>query len=346
MVAAAVLLPEKFRHRRLNDSKQLTPERREEIYEELVASVVWAVGVIDALEIDQVNILQATHRAMRSAISALSSAADHALIDGRPVLPFPLPQTAVIDGDCYSLSIAAASVIAKVTRDRLMREFCARFPEYCFSQHKGYGTLLHLRRLQEFGPCPIHRRSFEPVAQPRFAFALASAEEATRDRTDAFSDTGSLGRDFKMNSEWRRSLSRWFQSWSQRFQLRRAPHLRRGARGETLACRHLRRHGYKVLYRNFRGRTGGEIDIVCRDGDTLVFVEVKSRASEDFGRPFETIRADQRQRISRGALAWLRLLDNPDITFRFDVVEVVFDAKQPRLELIQNAFGLSEPLRY
>jgi ribonuclease HII len=91
------------------------------------------------------------------------------LIDGLPVIPFPLPQTAIIDGDCISLSIAAASVIAKVTRDRIMRDFCAQFPQYCFSQHKGYGTELHLLKLHEFGPCSIHRRSFEPVAQPLLA---------------------------------------------------------------------------------------------------------------------------------------------------------------------------------
>ncbi|MDQ6655911.1 MAG: ribonuclease HII [Verrucomicrobiota bacterium] len=173
VVAAAVVLPEKFRHKRLNDSKQLQPEKREEIYRDLTrnGSVAWAVGVIDAAEIDEINILRATHRAMRVAVTALAQAPDHVLIDGLPVHPFPLPQTALVDGDCLSLSIAAASVIAKVTRDAMMREFCARFPEYCFSQHKGYGTELHLTRLHAHGPCPIHRRSFEPVAQPLFAFA-------------------------------------------------------------------------------------------------------------------------------------------------------------------------------
>ena len=175
VVAAAAILPEKFRHKRLNDSKQLLPERREEIYRELTANeqICWAIGVIDSIEIDQLNILRATHKAMRAAIVSLRMQADHALIDGRPVYPFPLPQTAVIDGDCYSLSIAAASVIAKVTRDMMMREFCARFPEYCFSQHKGYATELHVAKLHAHGPCPIHRRSFEPVAQPVFAFAQA-----------------------------------------------------------------------------------------------------------------------------------------------------------------------------
>ena len=173
VVAAAVILPERFRHRKLKDSKQLLPELREKIYAELIAyaEIAWAVGVVDAMEIDQINILRATHKAMRAAIEALTAQPDHVLIDGLPVYPFPLPQTAIIDGDCVSLSIAAASVIAKVTRDMMMREFCARFPEYCFSQHKGYGTELHVAKLQAHGPCPIHRRSFEPVAQPIFPFA-------------------------------------------------------------------------------------------------------------------------------------------------------------------------------
>lgn len=121
----------------------------------------------------------------------------------------------------------------------------------------------------------------------------------------------------------------------------------RGRRGEKLAAKFLRKHGYKILYRNFRGRTGGEIDIVAREGDTLVFVEVKTRGSEEFGRPFETIRRDQRRRISRGALAWLRLLDNPDILFRFDAVEVILRGDEPpQIELVRNAFTLSQPYIY
>jgi len=169
VVAAAVVLPEKFRHRKLNDSKQLAPELREQIYSELVSDseVRWTIGIVDSMEIDRINILRASHRAMRLAIEALIEPPDHVLIDGLPVIPFPLPQTAIIDG--ISLSIAAASVIAKVTRDRMMRDFCAHFPQYCFDQHKGYGTELHLLKLHEFGPCPIHRRSFEPVAQPLLA---------------------------------------------------------------------------------------------------------------------------------------------------------------------------------
>jgi putative endonuclease len=135
--------------------------------------------------------------------------------------------------------------------------------------------------------------------------------------------------------------------WRSRSSSSPPPHLRLGKRGENLACQFLRKNGYKILYRNFRGRTGGEIDVVCRDRDTLVFVEVKTRTGEDFGRPFEAIDRDQRKRISRGGLAWLRLLDDPDILFRFDVVEVIMaEGAPPRLELIRNAFALPEPYIY
>jgi putative endonuclease len=114
-----------------------------------------------------------------------------------------------------------------------------------------------------------------------------------------------------------------------------------------LACRFLRRNGYKILYRNFKGRSGGEIDVVCRENDTLVFVEVKTRTREDFGRPIEAVDRQKQRRISRGGLNWLRMLDNPDILFRFDVVEVIIaDDARPRLELIKNAFRLSKPSIY
>jgi putative endonuclease len=129
---------------------------------------------------------------------------------------------------------------------------------------------------------------------------------------------------------------------------KRSPdHIRRGKRGEKLAARFLRQNGYKVLYRNFKGRTGGEIDIVCRHNDTLVFVEVKTRGSEQFGRPLEAVALDQQLRISRGALAWLRLLDNPEILFRFDVVEVILSGNaKPHIELVQNAFTLANRYFY
>ncbi|MBA3386259.1 MAG: YraN family protein [Chthoniobacterales bacterium] len=150
-----------------------------------------------------------------------------------------------------------------------------------------------------------------------------------------------------MNAGIAHSLAAFATRWRDHFG-RGPEHLQRGAAGEKLAARYLRRqHGYKVLYRNFRGRSGGEIDLVCRDRDTLVFVEVKTRSREDFGRPVEAVDREKRKRLSRGALAWLRMLDYPDILFRFDVVEVVMaKGTEPRIELIQSAFPLSEPYIY
>ena len=168
VVAAAVILPERFRHKTLTDSKQLSAAVREEIYAELTADgsgVTWTVSVSGNEEIDRINILRATHQAMRRAVAALSVAPQHALIDGLPVRPFPIPQTALVKGDSLSLSIAAASILAKVTRDRIMVEMDGLYPQYSFSQHKGYGTPEHLAMLREHGPCPIHRRSFLPVRQ-------------------------------------------------------------------------------------------------------------------------------------------------------------------------------------
>jgi len=173
VVAAAVVLPRRFRHTVLTDSKQLTPLQREALYVELTEymEVCWAVAIVSTEDVDRLNILRASHEAMRQALAALTRVPDHALIDGLPVRPFPIPQTPLIAGDCRSFSIAAASVIAKVTRDRLMIELDAVFPEYGFAQHKGYGTPLHLERLKTHGPCTIHRRSFLPVRQAEFPFA-------------------------------------------------------------------------------------------------------------------------------------------------------------------------------
>jgi ribonuclease HII len=172
VVAAAVVLPGDYHHDVLRDSKQLTSIQREHLYEELLTrtDVHWAVAIVTHHEVDKLNILRATHKAMRAATSQLTAAPDHVLIDGLPVRPFPIKQTALVGGDGLSFSIAAASVVAKVTRDRLMLDFDREFPEYGFAQHKGYGTALHLERLRQHGPCPIHRRSFLPVQQLTLSF--------------------------------------------------------------------------------------------------------------------------------------------------------------------------------
>jgi len=173
VVAAAVILPDGFRYALVDDSKKLTAGLREEIYEALTgrADVCWAVAVVEHVEIDRINILRASHEAMRRAVEALAMQPDHALIDGRPVRPFPVAHTAIVKGDALSKSVAAASILAKVTRDRIMIQLDAEYPSYGFAQHKGYATELHIERLKTHGPCPIHRRTFLPVAQRLFVFA-------------------------------------------------------------------------------------------------------------------------------------------------------------------------------
>lgn len=125
-------------------------------------------------------------------------------------------------------------------------------------------------------------------------------------------------------------------------------HLELGRTGENLAARHLRRNGYKVLFRNFRGPHGGEVDIVCRDKKEkkLVFIEVKTRTSEEYGRPITAVDQSKQFLIARGALAWLRLLEDQEVPFRFDVVEVVMDQPHPTLTIVQDAFSLPAPYRY
>jgi ribonuclease HII len=165
--AAAVVLPADYYHPVLTDSKKLSEAKREKLYSELTdsADICWSVVLVEREEIDQVNILKATHLAMVRALRGLTREADAALIDGLPVPGFPLHQRALVKGDSISFSIAAASVIAKVTRDRLMHQLAERYPAYGFEVHKGYPTARHLAALRQHGPCPEHRRSFSPVAQ-------------------------------------------------------------------------------------------------------------------------------------------------------------------------------------
>lgn len=172
VAAAAVILPRGYSCPGLDDSKKTSPSKREALYERLTGDpdIVWAVALADHEEIDRLNILRATHLAMRRAVEALSPPPDHCLIDGLPVRDFPFPHDAIVKGDGLSLSISAASIIAKVTRDRRMAEIDREFPQFGFAKHQGYGTKAHLEALRIHGPCRHHRRSFQPVAQLALPF--------------------------------------------------------------------------------------------------------------------------------------------------------------------------------
>ena len=164
VVVAAVILPLSLYLPKLNDSKKLSPALRDTLYEVICEkAVALHCSIVDVAIIDRVNIYQATVNGMYEAILALDPNPQKVLIDAVSLTKLPMPSLSIIQGDAKSASIAAASIIAKVTRDRLMTQYDAQYPGYGFAQHKGYGTAQHLEALRKYGPCPIHRRSFEPV---------------------------------------------------------------------------------------------------------------------------------------------------------------------------------------
>ena len=189
VVAAAVVFERRFAEseernllRGLTDSKQLSESRRNFFYRILKESphVAIGVGLADVKEIDEFNILNATHMAMARAVQRLPSLPVLALVDGLPVKGLPCPSRSIVRGDSLSLSIAAASIMAKVVRDGIMREMDAVYPQYGFAKHKGYGSAARMQALREHGPCPLHRRSFRPVRE-----ALESRERTGKVITGA-----------------------------------------------------------------------------------------------------------------------------------------------------------------
>lgn len=166
VVAAAVILPQDFRHAQITDSKKLSPAQRERLYGEVYRHArSIGIGIVDAAEIDRINILQASLRAMAIAVGNLFPPADFLLVDGTFRVPVGLPQEPIAKGDALSLSIAAASIVAKVTRDRLMDLYHDYYPHFGFCRHKGYPTRAHQAAIRTFGCSPIHRRTFRGVRE-------------------------------------------------------------------------------------------------------------------------------------------------------------------------------------
>lgn len=159
--AAAVILPSELEIPGINDSKKLTERKREALYDIIVQNAVaYCVASVSAHVIDQINILQATYRAMRAAADGLSVRPDYILVDGNRDPGLDTPHECVVKGDAKSQAVAAASILAKVSRDRYMKRIAQQYPQYQFEKHKGYGTALHCELLRQYGPCDIHRRSF------------------------------------------------------------------------------------------------------------------------------------------------------------------------------------------
>ena len=297
VVAGAVVIPPDLRApwiARLRDSKQLTPRARSALYEHIRQSPAgWAAGVVSNADVDRLGIASATREAMLKAVGGLPSRPDFVLVDGLPVDQGGLPSRALVRGDSRCLSIAAASIVAKVTRDAIMLEEHARYPDYGFDSHKGYPTPEHLDRLRRLGPCPIHRRSFAPVRE-------AMSDEASS------ADPG--------------------------------PRIRLGELGERAARGHLERAGFTVLDTNYRC-PHGEIDIVARDGDAVVFVEVRSRRGGSFGTPEESITAGKTRRLIATAETYLQSREGLPPHWRIDLVAVEVDSRGriARIERTENA---------
>jgi ribonuclease HII len=179
VVSAAVILPFDFDSHGLTDSKKLTVRQRERLYAHIYAeATAVSIGIVDAVEIDRINILQATKLSMTMAVDNLSPLPDHLIIDGNFNIPSPLPQQAIVKGDARSASIAAASIIAKVSRDLLMHRYHDDYPQFGFDRHKGYPTKAHKAAIAEHGPCLIHRRSFKGVREYLMVTTPASGKSA------------------------------------------------------------------------------------------------------------------------------------------------------------------------
>ncbi|MDD2670906.1 MAG: ribonuclease HII [Syntrophales bacterium] len=166
VVAAAVVLPADYRNSEIRDSKQLSSKKRDEMYGILINEAVsFGLGVVESSVIDQMNILRASLLAMKEAVMNLSSGIDFLLIDGNQGIDLPIPQQTIIDGESHSISVAAASIIAKVSRDRIMEIYHRQYPQYNFINNKGYGTEEHRRAIKIHGCCKLHRMSFKPVRE-------------------------------------------------------------------------------------------------------------------------------------------------------------------------------------
>lgn len=285
VVAAAVILPPDCRIAGIDDSKKLSAKKREMLYDVIREEAVSVgIGVVPNARIDEINILQATYEAMRQALAQLSPQPQQILADAVTIPQVAIPQTAIIKGDAKSLSIGAASIIAKVYRDRMMLEYDALYPDYGFAANKGYGSAAHIEAIRRLGLTPLHRRSFVKRFVPQEGESAAE----------------------------------------------------KGGRGEALAAQEMRRMGYEILAQNYRGAQG-EIDIIARKGETLVFTEVKYRSSAHMAPPAAAVDLRKQRHIVQAAEAYLAE-QGLDAACRFDVAEVLTQNGRTYFRYLEDAF--------
>ena len=288
VVAAAVILPDGCAIEGVRDSKKISEKKREILYSKIldVATSV-GVGIVHEDDIEELNILQATHRAMRLALGRLLPQPEEALIDGRGLPDQVVKNKGIIDGDDKVHTISAASIIAKVSRDRIMRNYDLIFPEYGFAKHKGYGTAEHLFNLRNHLACPIHRKGFRPVLN--YIPTLSHLKE-------------------------NRLLERW---------------------GKRLAARELIRNGYTVLEMNYSAAPYGEIDVVAKENNTVVFVEVKSASQKTLSRSEDQMNDSKLAKLFNAMNIFL-LKNDLVADSRFDFMTVHFGKERPKVNHYKN----------
>ena len=336
VVAAAVILSPDCVIAKIDDSKKLSRTQREALYEEIAAkALAVGIGQVEAEEIDRLNILQASLKAMRLALENLPTPPDRVLIDGHLPARSPYPEQAIIDGDARSLSIAAASIVAKVHRDRLMCECDIRYPEYGFAAHKGYGSAAHLAALDAHGPCPLHRRSFGPVA----ALVAAPRSELFFSFEEGIYDCANLAELERLGQLVKEAAADL--TADELATLREAYREQRdklgdiGRRGEAAAAAYLEERGYRIRAHRYRA-AGGEIDLVAEERGELVFVEVK--ASQRASRPEQRVNRAKRQRLTRTARHYIQYRAAADTVCRFDVIAVWLRTDGAAIEHWPDAF--------
>ena len=291
VVAAAVILPKECKIEGVNDSKKLSAKKREELYDIILEKAVsYGIGIVSNERIDEINILQATYEAMREALSQLKPKADYILADAVTIPMVSTPQRGIVKGDAKSMSIGAASIVAKVYRDRMMEAYDEVYPGYGFASNKGYGAAEHLEGIRKQGITPIHRKTFVKNFLPQDG-------ETTSDK---------------------------------------------GHRGEALAAKQMEKMGYEILKRNYYALKG-EIDIIAKKDNYIVFTEVKYRQSEEMGTPAEAVDYKKQQNIIRAAKVYMaeNCLLEEGYDFRFDVAEVLTQDGKNYFRYTEDAFQIN-----
>ena len=286
VVAAAVILPKDHTIEGLRDSKKISKKRRESLFPLIYEQAIdIGTGEVDVKTIDKINIREATFKAMKMALDDLSTIPDRALIDGHPLNDQSIPNEGIIGGDDKVDSIKAASIIAKVTRDRIMKEYSIIFPEYGFENHSGYGTKKHIEALENYRATPIHRRSFKPVKNlmPTFKWLV------DHDRI----------------------------SWM----------------GKKIAALHLKKSGMSVMDLDWEGISNNSIDIVAKDNDHLIFVDVNTyyKNQDDLKKDSEV------DRLKKNMLPAMNLYLSDKLAvsnFRIDSISVILSSNNP--EILHN----------